>query len=368
MSSVEPVGADIGINHISKTFSVSATKALIKAVNDISLHISRGEFVTLLGPSGCGKTTTLRIIAGFETADSGEVLVDGKPISNMLPNKRDLGMVFQDYALFPHMSVFDNVAYGLKQRKVPKKDIKDRVAEVLKLVGLEGFGNRSPSQLSGGQQQRVALARAIVIKPRVLLFDEPLSNLDAKLRVIMRNELRKLQQRLGITAIYVTHDQGEAMSMSDRIVVMSQGMILQVGTPQEIYRYPKERFVAQFIGKVNLFPGKVTRIHENKAHITILGVEFEVPCTNEAFQESSDVLAVVRPESFRMFPEDKTELKGQIKDRVYLGSVVEYTVAIREKDVVVMQYDPSELHEVSDEVSLTVPTGNIHLMPAIQGE
>lgn len=364
MSSVEPVGADITINHISKTFSVSATKSLIKAVNDISLHILKGEFVTLLGPSGCGKTTTLRIIAGFEAADSGEVLVDGKPISNMLPNKRDLGMVFQDYALFPHMSVFDNVAYGLKQRKVPKKDIKDRVTEVLKLVGLEGFGNRSPSQLSGGQQQRVALARAIVIKPRVLLFDEPLSNLDAKLRVTMRSELRKLQQRLGITAIYVTHDQGEAMSMSDRIVVMNQGMILQVGTPQEIYRYPRERFVAGFIGKVNLFPARVTKVDSNSANINIVGVEFIVPRTNEAIHESDDVLAVVRPESFRMFPEDEAGLKGNIKDRVYLGSVVEYTVALADRDVIVMQYDPGKLHDIQENVSLTVPTGNIHLMPA----
>ena len=364
MSSVEPVGAAITIKHVSKTFFVSATKSTVKAVNDVSLNISSGEFVTLLGPSGCGKTTTLRIIAGFEMADSGEVLVEDKPINNILPNKRDLGMVFQDYALFPHMSVFDNVAYGLRQRKTPKKDILDRVQEVLKLVGLEGFGNRNPAQLSGGQQQRVALARAIVIKPRVLLFDEPLSNLDAKLRVTMRNELRKLQQRLGITAIYVTHDQGEAMSMSDRIVVMNQGMILQVGTPQEIYRYPRERFVAQFIGKVNLFPAKVTEVGSNSAHINVLGVEFIVPRTNEAIHESDDVLAVVRPESFRMFPEDEAGLRGTIKDRVYLGSVVEYTVALADRDVVVMQYDPGELHNVHENVSLTVPTGNIHLMPS----
>jgi spermidine/putrescine ABC transporter ATP-binding subunit len=229
------------------------------AVDQVTLDVYRGEFLSFLGPSGCGKTTTLRVIAGFEEPDAGTITIMGVDMTDRPPHHRNLGMVFQNYALFPHMTVFDNVAFGLKMRKVRSSDLKERVTKVLDLVQLSQMQERYPRQLSGGQQQRVALARAIVIEPYVLLLDEPLSNLDAKLRKAMQTELRDLQQRLGITAIYVTHDQEEAMTVSDRIVVMNHGQIMQLGTPAEVYRKPANEFVAGFIGQVNFIRGRIER-------------------------------------------------------------------------------------------------------------
>ena len=255
---MEKVKKGVRLDHISKIYQDPKTGKEFYAVRDTSLTIEPGSFVTLLGPSGCGKTTTLRMIAGFESPDEGEIYLGEEPINELTPNKRDTAMVFQSYALLPHYNVFDNVAYGLKLRKVPKDEIRERVLKILALVELEGMESRMTNQLSGGQQQRVALARALVIEPSVLLFDEPLSNLDAKLRVTMRTEIRRIQQEVGITAIYVTHDQSEAMALSDNIIIMNKGVVAQMGTPQEIYYHPVDEFVADFIGEANFLRGKMT--------------------------------------------------------------------------------------------------------------
>ena len=255
---MEKTKKGVRLEHISKIYQDPKTGKDFYAVKDTSLDIEPGSFVTLLGPSGCGKTTTLRMIAGFESPDEGEIYLGDEPINELTPNKRDTAMVFQSYALLPHYNVFDNVAYGLKLRKVPKDEIRERVMRILDLVELTGMEARMTNQLSGGQQQRVALARALVIEPSVLLFDEPLSNLDAKLRVSMRTEIRRIQQEVGITAIYVTHDQSEAMALSDKIIIMSKGVVAQMGTPQEIYYHPVNEFVADFIGEANFLKGKMT--------------------------------------------------------------------------------------------------------------
>ena len=235
----------VRLDHISKIYEDPKTKKPFYAVKDVNLDMKPGEFVTLLGPSGCGKTTILRMIAGFESPDEGEIYIGGEAVNDLTPNKRDTAMVFQSYALLPHINVFDNVAYGLKLRKFPKEVIREKVLNILKLVEMEGMESRMTNQLSGGQQQRVALARALVLEPGVLLFDEPLSNLDAKLRVTMRTEIRKIQQKVGITAVYVTHDQSEAMAISDNIIIMSRGHMEQMGSPRDVYYKPASKFVAE---------------------------------------------------------------------------------------------------------------------------
>ena len=269
----EPKG--VKLTNISKIYKDYKTGRDFAAVDNISLDIKPGSFVTLLGPSGCGKTTTLRMIAGFESPSIGEIYLGDEAINELTPNKRDTAMVFQSYALLPHYNVFDNVAYGLKIRKVPKDEIEERVMKMLKLVELEGLETRMSNQLSGGQQQRVALARALVVEPGVLLFDEPLSNLDAKLRVSMRTEIRKIQQAVGITAIYVTHDQSEAMAISDQIIIMNKGKIAQMGTPREVYYQPKNEFVADFIGEVNFLEGKVTSVSDTELKAEVNGTEIK---------------------------------------------------------------------------------------------
>ena len=242
------------LKNISKYFQSRDGSGEVRAVDAATVGIERGQFVTLLGPSGCGKTTTLRLIAGFEFPTYGDIVLDGKNINELPPNRRDMAMVFQSYAIFPHLNVFENIAYGLKIKRLSSQEIKQKVANVLTLTELQGLENRAPNQLSGGQQQRVALARALVMEPKVLLFDEPLSNLDAKLRVQMRSEIRRIQQELGITSVYVTHDQDEAMVLSDQIVVMNKGRVQQTGKAIEIYRHPQTRFVADFIGRANFLP------------------------------------------------------------------------------------------------------------------
>ena len=251
--------ATVELERLTKEFRSPEGRPVV-AVDDISLSFSGGSFVTLLGPSGCGKTTTLRMIAGFETPTSGRILVDGTDVSRRTPDKRQMGMVFQSYALFPHLTVFENVAYGLRLRRRSGAALREAVERTLQLVNLQGLGQRRPSELSGGQQQRVALARAMAIEPRVLLFDEPLSNLDAKLRVSLRTEIRRIQQQLGITSVYVTHDQSEAMALSDVVVVMNAGRVEQAGPPDEVYRRPATRFVADFIGRANFVEGLVERV------------------------------------------------------------------------------------------------------------
>ncbi len=257
-------------DHVVKVFA-AGTRREVRAVDDFSLAVERGELVTLLGPSGCGKTTTLRILAGFELPTSGDVYIEGQKMTHVPPQKRPTCMVFQSYGLFPHMTVFENVAYGLKVRRLPRREIKKRVSEVLSLVGLQGLEDRGVGQLSGGQQQRVALCRAIVIQPKVLLFDEPLSNLDAKLRKGTREQIRRIQKELGITSLYVTHDQAEAMSISDRIAVMNAGRLQQLGTAEEIYARPANRFVADFIGEANFLTAKVLTVESDRVRILLLG-------------------------------------------------------------------------------------------------
>lgn len=253
----------VKLDHVSKMFGKA------RGVENVNINIKSGEFFTFLGPSGCGKTTTLRMIAGFYYPTKGRIYFDNKDVTTLQPNKRNIGMVFQNYALFPHMTVFENVAFGLEVRKLSKATIKEKVEKALKLVHLENFENRKINELSGGQQQRVALARALVIEPDILLLDEPLSNLDAKLREETRLEIKRLQVELGITTIYVTHDQTEAMTMSDRIMVMKEGIVQQIGTPQEIYNRPANHFVASFIGESNILDGIITEINGEKIKVKV---------------------------------------------------------------------------------------------------
>ena len=293
------------------------------AVNGISLNIEQGEFFTLLGPSGCGKTTLLRMIAGFNTVDGGEICFDEQVINNLPAHKRDIGMVFQNYAIFPHLNVADNVAYGLKARKVPKEQITPRVDEALKMVQIDQLKARQPNELSGGQQQRVALARAFVIEPGVLLMDEPLSNLDAKLRVQMRTTIKKLQRRLGITTVYVTHDQEEALAISDRIAVMNQGNIMQIGKPEEIYRKPANPFVANFIGVSNFIDCTVDGQDPASATVHLHdGHSFQMPLRKPY---SGEVILSARPEQL-FFSEQG--LSGKVNMSTFLGDFIQYEVEL----------------------------------------
>jgi spermidine/putrescine ABC transporter ATP-binding subunit len=317
----------------------------VYAAKDVELDIAKGEFFTLLGPSGCGKTTTLRIIAGFEYPDSGQVFFDEEDVTYTKPYERGTAMVFQNYALWPHMSVFDNVAYGLKVRKLPKEEIRRRVLEVLDLVGLRGLEDRYPLQLSGGQQQRVALARALVVEPKVLLLDEPLSNLDAKLRIRMREEIKKIQRTLNITTIYVTHDQEEAMSISDRVAVMNQGRILQVGTPQDIYFRPKNIFVATFIGKSTLLQGKVVKKDADRVVVDV-GGEARIAgklASDSGIKEGDDAVLVIKPEDFTVDPPEEpyNAIEGVVEFSMFLGSFTQLRMSVANQNLKVF-IDPKK--------------------------
>lgn len=317
---------NVRLESVSREF-VSPDNTVFKAVDNISLEIPAGEFVTLLGPSGCGKTTTLRMIAGFELPSNGEILLGDQKINHLPPDKRDTAMVFQSYALFPHYNVWENIAFGLKLKKLTDAELNKKVATIIDLVGLQGLERRFPNQISGGQQQRVALARALVMESGVLLFDEPLSNLDAKLRVYMRTEIRKIQKRLGVTSIYVTHDQAEAMSLSDRIIVMNNGIIEQIGTPQEIYQKPNSEFVADFIGRANFFDAKVKEITENHEVITIFSTDLTVPINKQKRHSiGSSVRVVVRPESISIG--NQGQFEGRVLMSTFMGSYQEYLVSI----------------------------------------
>lgn len=352
------------LENLVKEFPERGGKGTVRAVDSISLNIYSGEFLTLLGPSGCGKTTTLRLIAGFESPTSGQILLDGKDITPQPPNKRDMALVFQNYALFPHMSVFDNVAYGLQTRGMSRSDIRTKVEDSLGLMGLKGLGDRRPNQLSGGQQQRVALARSLIMEPRILLFDEPLSNLDAKLRVQMRSEIHSLQRRLNITSIYVTHDQIEAMALSDRVVVMNKGQIEQIGSPEQIYRYPASRFVADFIGRANFLPVPIESTSNGTAQIKVLGRECQVPLQFD-YQTGMDVVAMLRPEVLSL-REDPTLHQVQIEQTMYLGSEVEYIVRSDEQTFVVVEKDPrlQKVYSEGGTVGLDYISEAVHLLPA----
>ena len=296
------------------------------AVNDVNIEIRQGEFFTLLGPSGCGKTTLLRMIAGFNSVDGGEIFFGELPISNIPAHKRDIGMVFQNYAIFPHLIVYENVAYGLKARKVPKAQIKPRVETALEMVRIEMLRDRRPNELSGGQQQRVALARAFVIEPKVLLMDEPLSNLDAKLRIEMRSTIKKLQKKLNITTLYVTHDQEEALSISDRIAVMKDGQIMQIGAPLQIYKKPANRFVAEFIGTSNFLNCRIDGGNPEAALITLEGLNDPISAQlSHAY--TGDGFISIRPEHLILAPEGRG-LQGHIALSTFLGDYIEYDVIL----------------------------------------
>jgi len=317
------------------------------ALDGVSLTIAPGEFFTLLGPSGCGKTTTLRSVAGFVAPDAGEVAIDGVTVTRVPPHRRQVGMVFQHYALFPHRTVAQNVGFGLRMQRVDRAEIERKVKEALALVHLPGHGGRYPGQLSGGEQQRVALARAIVIRPRLLLFDEPLSNLDARLRVQMRDEIRDLQQRLAITTIYVTHDQEEAMAVSDRIVVMSAGRIVQVGSAEDLYHRPRTRFVAEFIGRVNLIAARVTDVEGDRVALDALGRRFVVHHDGAPLHAGDAACLVLRPEALEIVRADdpRAALQGVVTARAFLGEKVEYRVACGEASLQAIRYNsgPADL-------------------------
>ena len=317
----------ISLHNLSKIFHRG--KEAFKAVDNVNLHVKSGELVTLLGPSGCGKTTILRMIAGFERPTEGRVLIGEEDITEMAANKRKIGFVFQNYALFPHMNIFDNVAYGLKIRGVSREERKKLVAQVLHMVELEEVENRFPNQLSGGEQQRVALARVFVTDPKVLLMDEPLSNLDAKLRIYMRAEIRQLQKKLGITCIYVTHDQKEALSIADRIVVLNKGKVEQVATPFELYANPATLFVADFIGQANIFKGQVKAFRDKEMDVFIYGHVMAIRNNEKKrFKDGEEVALVVRPESVRLGPPEGSILKGRVLSRVFVGDKMEYAIEI----------------------------------------
>ena len=322
-------------------------------VKNMNLEIQEGEFLTLLGPSGCGKTTTLRMIAGFEDASSGTIEVQGVRVEEMEPFQRDVNTVFQNYSLFPHMTVFENVAYGPSIKKVPKEQIKKSVSEMLELVQMSGYESRKPDELSGGQKQRVAIARALINQPRVLLLDEPLGALDMKLRRQMQIELKRLQKKLGITFVYVTHDQEEAMTMSDRIAVMSDGLILQIDNPVEIYEKPKSRFVADFIGESNIFDGKIKTMEDGILHAECK--QGDCLLYGEGFEAEEEIFISVRPE-YLMLSKEKQEgfsLKAKIIDYVFMGTLVKAILLTEDgKEIKYSRFEKNQSLDIGDEVYL----------------
>ena len=358
---MEKVKKGVRLDHISKIYQDPKTGKDFYAVKDTSLTIQPGSFVTLLGPSGCGKTTTLRMIAGFESPDEGEIYLGDEAINALTPNKRDTAMVFQSYALLPHYNVFDNVAYGLKLRKVPKDEIKRRVMAILDLVELTGMEGRMTNQLSGGQQQRVALARALVIEPSVLLFDEPLSNLDAKLRVSMRTEIRRIQQRVGITAIYVTHDQSEAMALSDQIIVMKNGVVEQMGTPQEIYYHPKNEFVADFIGEANFLRGTMTGRENGHAVIRVEGHDMPV-ADRPDMEPGREYTIVLRPEAAHL--SDEGGVPCRVSLSCFMGSYQNYHVQLGDIRIALTEYNPQtkRIYNVGEECRLVFEPDEVHVL------
>ena len=340
----------IELRHISKVYSDNG----FKAVDDFNLEVKRGEFVTFLGPSGCGKTTTLRMIAGFEMPTSGEILLNGEDISQLPANKRPINTVFQRYALFPHMNIYDNIAFGLKLKKLPKEEIRKKVKRVLDIVDLEGFENRKISTLSGGQQQRIAIARALVNEPEILMLDEPLGALDLKMRQEMQIELKHMHDELGITFIYVTHDQEEALTMSDKIVVLSEGRIQQIGTPEDIYNEPQNAFVADFIGESNIFKGIMT----GHMKVRFCGGEFigmdDVP-------EGTLVDVVVRPEDVIITKPEDGVVEGEVVSVIFKGMHYEVTVESGKYEMVIRT---TKCYSVGERIGMKLEPDGIHIMLA----
>ena len=344
-------------NHIIELKNVSVAFDGQQIIENMNLYIRDKEFITFLGPSGCGKTTTLRMIAGFQEPDSGEVIFDGKVINGVPPHKRQLNTIFQRYALFPHLNVYENIAFGLRLKKTPEKEIKEAVTEMLSLINLKGFERRNIASLSGGQQQRVAIARALVVKPRMLLLDEPLGALDLKLRKDMQVELKNIQQRLGITFIYVTHDQEEALSMSDTIVVMDSGVIQQIGTPTDIYNEPKNAFVADFIGESNIIEG----VMRADFWVEMAGHKFK--CLDKGFGVDENVDVVVRPEDVDVVPIDKSMISGVVTSITFKGVYYEIIVEIKGFKWMIQSTD---YQAVGSTIGLNVEPDAIHIMKKSQ--
>ena len=351
------------VSHVTKRFGG------VTAVDDVSFDVPKGAFATLLGPSGCGKTTTLRMIAGFYDPDVGDIEIGGRRVNELPAHRRGTAMVFQDYALFPHMTVRDNVAYGLRVAHVSTDERERRVKDTLAFVGLGGLDDRWPSQLSGGQQQRVAVARALVIEPQVLLLDEPLSNLDAKLREQLRVELRVLQRRLGMTFVYVTHDQEEALSLSDWIAVMNAGKVEQAGAPWEIYYHPKTAFLADFVGAVNLVPARVSEVGDGTVTVSFGPHRAAVRRPADvAISSGQDVSLCVRPESFTITPAtaaaggDGIILAGTIARRAFLGDTMRYWVRVGDREWIVDQPDPGATAPLDGPVALSVRAERVHVI------
>ncbi|MGL5380435.1 spermidine/putrescine ABC transporter ATP-binding protein [Clostridium sp.] len=340
-------GNIIEIKSISKKYEDNTV------LDSLTLNIKKNEFLTLLGPSGCGKTTTLKIIAGFEQSDNGQVIFNGEDISTLPPFKRQVNTVFQKYALFPHMNVYENIAFGLTIKKVDKKTIDIKVKEMLRLVALDGFEKRNIDSLSGGQQQRVAIARALINEPEVLLLDEPLGALDLKLRKEMQIELKRIQQRLGITFIFVTHDQEEALTMSDTIVVMNKGKIQQMGSPEDIYNEPSNAFVANFIGESNILDG----IMHDDFKVEFSGVNFE--CVDKGFSKNEVIDVVIRPEDIKLVPAEKGMLKGKVKSVIFKG--VHYEIEVEEGNNTWIVHNTKST-EVDSVVGLEIYPEDIHIM------
>lgn len=357
---------DVVLEHVSKEFGK------VKGVQDVDVRIKPGEFFTFLGPSGCGKTTTLRMIAGFYYPSAGRIVFGHEDVTVLPPNKRNTGMVFQNYALFPHLTVFENVAFGLEVRKKSKAEITERVERALRQVHLSQFGNRRIDQLSGGQQQRVALARALVIEPRILLLDEPLSNLDAKLREETRLEIKRLQLELGITTIYVTHDQAEAMSMSDRIMVMQGGVVQQIGTPEEIYHRPINRFVASFIGESNLWDGVIEERNGEEIKIRMgpnmmLTALARNTSPNTTLTVGAGITVSIRPESVReALPEERDEtnvVSGKVMISEFTGISVNYLLQVKELSLKVMFVSQTRMFKQrGDEMSIYIPKESVYIL------
>jgi putative spermidine/putrescine transport system ATP-binding protein len=339
MSDSPRTAADVRLERVEKSFD-----GKIRVVDRVDLVVQPGEFFALLGPSGCGKTTTLRMIAGFEVPDGGRILVDGEDVTDMPAHKRDMGMIFQSYALFPHRTVAENVGFGLRMRGLGKSEITERVTQALRQVALEGYEDRRPAQLSGGQQQRVALARAIVIRPRVLLCDEPLAALDRKLRQSMQLELKQLQQRLGVTLIFVTHDQEEAMTVSDRIAVMNAGRIEQIGSPSEIYNYPHTRFISDFIGEINLFEG-------TWQDGTFISNGIKLSAQGEARSGAGTI--AIRPERVRLIDSAAAALAGRVQIRTFVSGQMIYRIVLDDgREIIVKEADNGTARPIAAHVGI----------------
>jgi len=349
----------VELRNVTKKFGRGKQEVI--AVREFSFQFPAGKMITLLGPSGCGKTTALRCIAGFYEPEEGDIIIGDRKVNGIPPYDRPTGMVFQNYALFPHMTIFENIAYGLRVKRHSSREIREKVKWALDLLQLNGMEDRSPSQLSGGQQQRVAIARVLVNEPKVLLFDEPLSNLDAKLRVYMRGEIRRLQENLETTTIYVTHDQEEAMSISDIMVLMHQGTIEQIGTPLEIYRRPRTEFAAEFIGLTNFLNARITEVGQNQVKLSLYGVELRAQRTDQ-FELGETVQVVFRPEMVHLSQATGKTIEGKILEVAFLGPITRYTIEVEDgSTIIVDDQNPKAFHQRGNRVNLKIDEDSLHI-------